>query len=100
VTKSTTEVGRYSFVGSDSVLVAPVVIGDGAYVAAGTTVTGDVASGQLAVARGQQRNINGWVARKRGGTKTADAAAAAGAAAAAAAAGTTDTVTSVEEEQA
>jgi bifunctional UDP-N-acetylglucosamine pyrophosphorylase/glucosamine-1-phosphate N-acetyltransferase len=108
VTKSTTEVGRYSFVGSDSVLVAPVVIGDGAYVAAGSTVTGDVASGQLAVARGQQRNINGWVARKRGGTKTADAAAAAGKAAAAAAgtagaaaaAGTTDTVTSVEEEQA
>jgi bifunctional UDP-N-acetylglucosamine pyrophosphorylase/glucosamine-1-phosphate N-acetyltransferase len=100
VTKSTTEVGRYSFVGSDSVLVAPVVIGDGAYVAAGSTVTGDVASGQLAVARGQQRNINGWVARKRGGTKTADAAAAAGTAAAAAAAGTTDTVTSVEEEQA
>lgn len=76
VTKSTTEVGRYSFVGSDSVLVAPVVIEDGAYVAAGSTVTGDVAAGQLAVARGQQRNISGWVARKRAGTKTAQAAAA------------------------
>jgi bifunctional UDP-N-acetylglucosamine pyrophosphorylase/glucosamine-1-phosphate N-acetyltransferase len=75
VTKSTTEVGKFSFVGSDSVLVAPVVIGDGAYVAAGSTVTQNVAAGELAVARGQQRNVSGWVARKRAGTKTATAAA-------------------------
>jgi bifunctional UDP-N-acetylglucosamine pyrophosphorylase/glucosamine-1-phosphate N-acetyltransferase len=77
VTKSTSRIGRHSFVGSNSVLVAPIVIGDGAYVAAGSTITGDVESGQLSVARGQQRNINGWVARKRPGTKTAAAAEAA-----------------------
>lgn len=74
VTKSTTTVGKHSFVGSDSVLVAPVTIADGAYVAAGSTITNDVGPGELAVARGQQRNIRGWVARKRAGTKT-DAAA-------------------------
>ncbi|GAA2111372.1 bifunctional UDP-N-acetylglucosamine diphosphorylase/glucosamine-1-phosphate N-acetyltransferase GlmU [Microlunatus panaciterrae] len=75
VTKAVTTVGRYSFVGSNSVLTAPVTIGDGAYVAAGSAVTGDVDPGQLAVARGRQRNINGWVARKRAGSKTAEAAA-------------------------
>lgn len=79
VTKSTTHVGQASFVGSNSVLVAPVTLADGTYVAAGSAVTSDVAPGQLAVARGQQRNINGWVARKRPGTTTAWAADAAGA---------------------
>ena len=77
VGKYTTTVGSHSFVGSDSVLVAPVEIADGAYVAAGSTITGDVGPGELAVARGQQRNIAGWVARKRAGTKSASAAAAA-----------------------
>jgi len=77
VGKHTTTVGSHSFVGSDSVLVAPVEIADGAYVAAGSTITGDVGPGELAVARGQQRNIAGWVARKRAGTKSASAAAAA-----------------------
>lgn len=77
VAKYPTTVGAHSFVGSDSVLVAPVNIADGAYVAAGSTITGDVAAGELAVARGQQRNIAGWVARKRPGTKSAEAAAAA-----------------------
>ena len=80
VNKHHTHVGRYSFVGSDSVLVAPVDIGDGAYVAAGSTVEGVVEPGQIAVARGRQRNIDGWVARRRSGTKTADAADAARAA--------------------
>ncbi|MEA5054615.1 MAG: bifunctional UDP-N-acetylglucosamine diphosphorylase/glucosamine-1-phosphate N-acetyltransferase GlmU [Propionicimonas sp.] len=74
VTKNTSTVGNHSFVGSDSVLVAPVHIADGAYVAAGSTVTGDVGPGELAVARGKQRNIAGWVARRRAGTAT-DAAA-------------------------
>ena len=74
VTKSTTTIGDHSFVGSDSVLVAPVQIADGAYVAAGSTITGDVGPGELAVARGQQRNVPGWVARRRAGTAT-DAAA-------------------------
>jgi bifunctional UDP-N-acetylglucosamine pyrophosphorylase/glucosamine-1-phosphate N-acetyltransferase len=77
VTKSTSTVGEHSFVGSDSVLVAPVHIADGAYVAAGSTITGDVGPGELAVSRGQQRNVRGWVARKRAGTATAAAAEAA-----------------------
>ena len=77
VTKNTTIVGDHSFVGSDSVLVAPVRIADGAYVAAGSTITGDVGPGELAVARGQQRNVRGWVARRRAGTATARAAQAA-----------------------
>jgi bifunctional UDP-N-acetylglucosamine pyrophosphorylase/glucosamine-1-phosphate N-acetyltransferase len=77
VTKSASTVGRNSFVGSDSVLVHPVTIGDGAYVAAGSTITTDVGPGELAVSRGRQRNVTGWVARKRAGTKTAQAAEAA-----------------------
>lgn len=77
VTKSTSHVGKHSFVGSGSVLVAPVEIADGAYVAAGSTVTVDVDAGELGVARGKQRNVAGWVSRKRSGTKTAEAAAAA-----------------------
>ncbi len=77
VAKHHTTVGAHSFVGSDSVLIAPVNIADGAYVGAGSAVTADVGPGQIAVARGQQRNIAGWVARRRAGTKTAEAAEAA-----------------------
>src|SRR6478735_5564990 len=74
VTKGHTNVGRWSFVGSNSVVVAPRTIGDGAYVAAGSAVVSDVAPGQLAVTRAQQRKIDGWVARRRAGTKTDEAA--------------------------
>lgn len=74
VTKHHTTVGRHSFVGSNSVIVAPVTIADGAYVGAGSAVTDDVEPGQIAVARGRQRNIDGWVERARPGTKTAAAA--------------------------
>jgi bifunctional UDP-N-acetylglucosamine pyrophosphorylase / glucosamine-1-phosphate N-acetyltransferase len=70
VTKSTTTVGDNSFVGSDSVLVAPVEIAPGSYVAAGSTITSPVGPGELAVARAHQRNIKGWVARKRPGSKS------------------------------
>jgi bifunctional UDP-N-acetylglucosamine pyrophosphorylase / glucosamine-1-phosphate N-acetyltransferase len=77
VRKSTSTVGAYSFVGSNSVLASPVEVGDGAYIAAGSTITGDVGPGDLAVSRSQQRNVPGWVARKRPGTKTARAAEAA-----------------------
>ncbi|HEV2928838.1 MAG TPA: DapH/DapD/GlmU-related protein, partial [Propionibacteriaceae bacterium] len=77
VRKDTTTVGAHSFVGSNSVLTAPVQIADGAYVAAGSTITGDVGVGELAVGRSRQRNVPGWVARKRAGTKTARAAEAA-----------------------
>jgi len=77
VRKSTSTVGAYDFVGSNSVLVSPVEIADGAYIAAGSTITADVGPGDLAVSRSQQRNVPGWVARKRPGTKTARAAEAA-----------------------
>jgi bifunctional UDP-N-acetylglucosamine pyrophosphorylase / glucosamine-1-phosphate N-acetyltransferase len=77
VRKSTTTVGAYSFVGSNSVLAAPVEVADGAYIAAGSTITGNVGAGDLGVSRSRQRNVSGWVARKRAGTKTARAAEAA-----------------------
>lgn len=77
VAKHHTDVGAHSFVGSNSVLVAPLEIADGAYVAAGSAVTSRVAPGELAVARGKQRNIAGWVARRRAGSRTARAARAA-----------------------
>jgi bifunctional UDP-N-acetylglucosamine pyrophosphorylase/glucosamine-1-phosphate N-acetyltransferase len=74
VSKAVTQVGAHSFVGSDSVLIAPVTIADGAYVAAGSVVTEDVGPGDLAVARGKQRNVPGWVDRRRPDTKTQEAA--------------------------
>jgi len=74
VTKSRTTVGKASFIGSNSVLVAPVNIADGAYVAAGSAITDDVGPGELAIARSRQRNIEGWVASRRPGSKTEAAA--------------------------
>jgi bifunctional UDP-N-acetylglucosamine pyrophosphorylase/glucosamine-1-phosphate N-acetyltransferase len=53
-TKSTTRIGSGVFIGSNAVLVAPVAVGDGAYVAAGSVITGDVAPDALALARGRQ----------------------------------------------
>ncbi|MFE7412164.1 bifunctional UDP-N-acetylglucosamine diphosphorylase/glucosamine-1-phosphate N-acetyltransferase GlmU [Streptomyces laurentii] len=76
--KHHTTVGSHCKTGSDNMFVAPVTIGDGAYTAAGSVITKDVPSGALAVARGQQRNIEGWVARKRPGSAAAQAAQAAG----------------------
>lgn len=67
--KSATHVGKNAFIGSNSVLVAPVDIGDGAFVAAGSTVTDDVPPGDLAVARGRQHNADGWIAKTRPGSK-------------------------------
>ena len=63
--KYRTTLGRGVFIGSDTQLVAPVSVGEGAYVGAGTTVTGDVPAGALALSRTPQRNIDGWVARKK-----------------------------------
>ena len=51
---------RDSFVGSNSNLVAPLTVGAGAYIGAGSTVTKDIPAGALAVARGRQRNIDNW----------------------------------------
>ena len=78
VEKHRTVVGDHVRVGSDSMLVAPVTIGDGSYTAAGSVITEDVPPGAMAVGRSKQRNVLGWVLRKRAGTKSADAAAAAG----------------------
>jgi bifunctional UDP-N-acetylglucosamine pyrophosphorylase/glucosamine-1-phosphate N-acetyltransferase len=75
--KHHTTVGSHCRTGSDNMFVAPVTVGDGAYTAAGSVITKDVPPGSLAVARGQQRNIEGWVARKRPGSAAARAAVAA-----------------------
>jgi bifunctional UDP-N-acetylglucosamine pyrophosphorylase/glucosamine-1-phosphate N-acetyltransferase len=72
--KHHTVIGSYCKTGADNMFVAPRVIGDGVYTAAGSVITKDVPSGSLAVARGQQRNIEGWVARKRPGSAAAQAA--------------------------
>ncbi|MGW7368107.1 bifunctional UDP-N-acetylglucosamine diphosphorylase/glucosamine-1-phosphate N-acetyltransferase GlmU [Streptomyces sp. NPDC054841] len=76
--KHHTTIGSHCKTGSDNMFVAPVTVGDGAYTAAGSVITKDVPPGSLAVARGQQRNIEGWVARKRPGSAAAQAAAEAG----------------------
>lgn len=74
VEKHHTTVGDHVRIGSDSMLVAPVTIGDGAYTAAGSVITEDVPPGAIGVARAKQINVLGWVLRKRSGTKSADAA--------------------------
>ena len=74
VAKHRTVIGDYVRIGSDTMLVAPVTLGDGAYTAAGSVITADVPPGAMAVARARQRNVEGWVARKRAGTPAADAA--------------------------
>ncbi len=63
--KFRTEIGDNVFVGSNSALIAPVNLAEGATVAAGSTVTGDVGKGQLGVARARQRNIDGWQRPKK-----------------------------------
>jgi bifunctional UDP-N-acetylglucosamine pyrophosphorylase/glucosamine-1-phosphate N-acetyltransferase len=75
VNKNHTDVGEDAFVGSNSVLIAPVRVGNGAYTAAGSAIAQDVPSGDLGVARGHQHNSDGWVLRNRQGTRSAEAAA-------------------------
>jgi bifunctional UDP-N-acetylglucosamine pyrophosphorylase/glucosamine-1-phosphate N-acetyltransferase len=65
VNKNQTTIEDGAFIGSDSQLVAPVTIGKGAYVGSGTTVREDVPPGALAVSGGKQRNLEGWVDKKR-----------------------------------
>lgn len=74
VDKHRTVVGANVRVGSDSMLVAPVEIGDGAYTGAGSVITEDVPPGALALGRARQRNIEGWVAGHRAGTSSAQSA--------------------------
>jgi bifunctional UDP-N-acetylglucosamine pyrophosphorylase/glucosamine-1-phosphate N-acetyltransferase len=63
--KHRTTIEDGAFIGSDSQLIAPVTIGRGAYVGAGSSITEDVPPGSLAVARGRQVNKQGWVSRKK-----------------------------------
>ena len=58
--KSKTDIGANAFIGSDTVIVAPCVIGDGAMTAAGSVITKDVAENALAVGRGRQVVLDGW----------------------------------------
>jgi bifunctional UDP-N-acetylglucosamine pyrophosphorylase/glucosamine-1-phosphate N-acetyltransferase len=73
-TKRRTTIGSHVRTGSDTMFVAPVTIGDGAYTGAGTVVREDVPPGALAISAGPQRNIEGWVERKRPQSAAADAA--------------------------
>lgn len=63
--KNHTKIGDGCFIGSDAVLIAPVIIEAGAYVAAGSVITKDVPHGGLGIGRSKQANIEGWVRRKR-----------------------------------
>ncbi len=72
--KHRTDVGRNAFVGSNTVLVAPVTVGDGAYTAAGSVISAEVPPGNLGIARGRQHNSDGWVLRSRPGSRSAEAA--------------------------
>lgn len=75
VAKHQTKIGDHVRIGSDSMLIAPVTIGDGAYTAAGSVIDEDVPAGALGIGRARQVNILGWVLKKRKGTKSAEAAA-------------------------
>jgi bifunctional UDP-N-acetylglucosamine pyrophosphorylase/glucosamine-1-phosphate N-acetyltransferase len=73
-TKSRTTVGSHVRTGSDTMFVAPVTVGDGAYTGAGTVLREDVPPGALAVSSGQQRVIEDWVLRNRPDSDSARAA--------------------------
>jgi bifunctional UDP-N-acetylglucosamine pyrophosphorylase/glucosamine-1-phosphate N-acetyltransferase len=75
--KHRTVIGSHARTGADNMFVAPVQVGDGAYTAAGSVITKDVPPGALGVGRAEQRNVAGWVQRRRAGSKSAEAAAAA-----------------------
>ncbi len=63
--KSTTTIEDGAFIGSDTQLIAPVTVGREAYVGTGTTIREDVPAGALAVSAGKQRNIEGWVEKRK-----------------------------------
>jgi bifunctional UDP-N-acetylglucosamine pyrophosphorylase/glucosamine-1-phosphate N-acetyltransferase len=80
VKKRRSSIGSYARTGADNMFVAPVSVGDGAYTAAGSVIAEDVPPGALAIARSRQRNVDGWVAKRRAGTPADRAAQAAQAA--------------------
>jgi bifunctional UDP-N-acetylglucosamine pyrophosphorylase/glucosamine-1-phosphate N-acetyltransferase len=63
--KSRTVIGDGAFIGSDTMLVAPVEIGEGAATGAGSAITKDVPAGALGIGRAEQRNIEGWSDRRK-----------------------------------
>ena len=63
-TKSRTKIGDYCFIGCNTNLVAPVTVGDGAYTAAGSTITQDVPPSALGIARARQTNLESWAEDK------------------------------------
>jgi bifunctional UDP-N-acetylglucosamine pyrophosphorylase/glucosamine-1-phosphate N-acetyltransferase len=65
VSKHKTTIEEGAFIGSDTQLIAPVTVGKGAYVGTGTTIREDVPPGALAVSAGKQRNIEGWVEKRK-----------------------------------
>jgi len=65
VSKHPTIIEDGAFIGSDSQLIAPVRVGKGAYVGAGSSITEDVPAGALGIARGRQTNVAGWVERRK-----------------------------------
>ena len=79
VEKHQTIIGNDVRIGSDTMLIAPVTVGDGAYTAAGSVITENVPAGSIGVARATQKNVLGWVLRKRVGSKSAESAKKAGA---------------------
>jgi bifunctional UDP-N-acetylglucosamine pyrophosphorylase/glucosamine-1-phosphate N-acetyltransferase len=74
VEKHATVIGDDVRIGSDTMLVAPRTIGDGAYTAAGSVITNDVPPGAMGVGRAHQRNVEGWVERRRPGSPAAESA--------------------------
>jgi bifunctional UDP-N-acetylglucosamine pyrophosphorylase / glucosamine-1-phosphate N-acetyltransferase len=65
VHKNPTTIGRGVFIGSDTALIAPVRVGDGAYVAAGSVISENVPADALGIARGRQTNKPGWARARR-----------------------------------
>jgi len=65
VHKHTTRIGKDAFIGSDSTLVAPVTVGEGAYIGAGSCITKEVPAASLSVARAHQVTKEGWAAARR-----------------------------------
>ena len=74
VNKNRTVIGDHCRTGSDTMFVAPVTVGDGAYSGAGTVIKDDVPPGALAVSGGRQRNIDDWVIENRPDSGSAEAA--------------------------
>ena len=63
--KYRTTIGDKAFIGCNTNLIAPVTVGEGSYIAAGSTITSEVPADALGIARERQKNLEGWAAKKR-----------------------------------